>query len=153
MNATNPAYDASARHNVFVYGSLLSGLHNHPVINPTGAAQGTPGYTLTGQWTMHDLGAFPALRLDDAGGQVVGEVYAVDGPTMANLDRLEGFPRFYNRREVVVQTATGRVTCWVYYIADATRLRRCPRVKNNDWRRHYEALRSFKADEVAADAE
>jgi gamma-glutamylcyclotransferase (GGCT)/AIG2-like uncharacterized protein YtfP len=73
---------------IFVYGSLLSGLHNHRVIansHPLGEAR------TERRFRMHSLGGFPAVV---AGGKqsILGEVYEVDAGTLERLDRLEGHP-------------------------------------------------------------
>jgi gamma-glutamylaminecyclotransferase len=84
------------RTRIFVYGTLLRGERNHRWIARStfdGEARTKPAFTL------YDLGAYPALV---AGGQhtVAGEVYEVDEGTLAELDRLEGHPRFYQRTPI-----------------------------------------------------
>ncbi|HJL14439.1 MAG TPA: gamma-glutamylcyclotransferase family protein, partial [Sandaracinaceae bacterium LLY-WYZ-13_1] len=51
------------------------------------------------RYRLVSLGRFPAMV---GGGRtrVVGEVYEVDGATLERLDRLEGHPGFYRRRQV-----------------------------------------------------
>lgn len=116
---------------VFVYGSLLKGLGNHPLLERSRLVQAEartpPAYTL------HDLGGFPAMV---AGGStsVVGEVYEVDGATLERLDRLEGHPRFYMRTRI--RLADGcRVSTYL--------LRQCERpvIPSGDWRAHNAARR------------
>jgi len=122
-------YAATTTHRVFVYGSLLSGLHNHGCLD--GATFLGAARTLSGTWTMRDLGAFPALSHDDKGGSVLGEAYEVDGEVMARLDRLEGFPRFYTRSLVRVALRGRCIDAWVYHIEGRER---GPVVPKNDWR-------------------
>lgn len=64
---------------VFVYGSLLRGEPNHPLL--AAAEFLGPAVTLP-EFTLVDLGAFPGLI---AGGATVvtGELFAVDKPTLA----------------------------------------------------------------------
>ncbi|MEO7736438.1 MAG: gamma-glutamylcyclotransferase family protein [Kofleriaceae bacterium] len=76
-----------------MYGTLLAGERNHHYLERArlvGAARTKAAFAL------HHLGAFPGLV---AGGAhaVAGEVYEVDEPTLAALDRLEDHPDFYRR--------------------------------------------------------
>jgi gamma-glutamylcyclotransferase (GGCT)/AIG2-like uncharacterized protein YtfP len=135
-------YDAKATHRVFVYGSLLSGLHNHRCLD--GATFVGTARTTGGGWRMLDLHAFPALVPDANGGDVVGEVYDVDGPGLAVLDRLEGFPRFYNRRQIGVAIGADRTTAWVYHMQDARV--GCPTVEGRDWRAYLLTRDGAEAD-------
>ena len=69
---------------VFVYGSLLPGEMRHPVLEssrPLGPA------LIRGR--LYDLGRYPALTAGP--GSVVGEVFEVDGFTLRQLDRIEGW--------------------------------------------------------------
>jgi gamma-glutamylcyclotransferase (GGCT)/AIG2-like uncharacterized protein YtfP len=84
------------RTRVFVYGTLRAGEPNHYLLDDhdlVGSVCTEPVFELV------SLGAFPAMV---AGGTtaVVGEVYEVDPITLAALDRLEGHPRFYQRRPI-----------------------------------------------------
>jgi gamma-glutamylcyclotransferase (GGCT)/AIG2-like uncharacterized protein YtfP len=84
---------------VFVYGTLLAGEPNHRLLGYArfvGEARTEPGFEL------RDFGAFPAI-VRGGDGSVVGEVYEVDGTTLASLDRLEGHPRFYRRTGIVLE--------------------------------------------------
>ena len=74
------------------------------------------------------LGAFPAMV---AGGAtaVVGEVYDVDAVTLAALDRLEGHPRFYERRTVRLEDGD-EVAAYVLPIEQAHGR---PRIPSGDW--------------------
>jgi gamma-glutamylcyclotransferase (GGCT)/AIG2-like uncharacterized protein YtfP len=79
---------------VFVYGTLLSGEPNHRLLEAArlvGQGRTRPVFTLV------DVGPFPAL-VEGGDVAVVGEVYEVDAATLASLDRLEGHPRYYERR-------------------------------------------------------
>ena len=115
---------------VAVYGSLRKGLHNHPVLNgadmlDTGTAVG---------YNMYSLGAYPALvPVDTPTYPIRVEVYEVDEPTFAALDRLEGYPSFYNRDVVDVVCEDGSVMpCWIYYME--RNLADHQQVMNGDWK-------------------
>jgi len=97
---------------VFVYGTLLRGQRNHSYLLGSqfmGAVRTQPSYTLV------SLGAFPALR--ETGATVVpGELYLVEPPVLADLDRLEGHPSFYRRGSV--QLEDGRVAITYFLPSD-----------------------------------
>lgn len=93
---------------VFVYGSLKQGYGNHPLIKDSvllGECLTKPIYT------MYSLGAFPAVVLQ-GNTSITGEVYEVDDDTFARLDRLEGYPDFYDR--TMIDTDHGKA--WMYFL-------------------------------------
>jgi len=117
---------------VFVYGSLLRGLGNHRLLERArfvGVAR-TPA-----RFTMHDLGAFPAIA-NDGHTAIVGEVYAVDGPTLERLDRLEGHPTHYRREPIELED--GELAHIYVYVAS---LAGAQVVASGDWRGHREKTR------------
>lgn len=102
-------------HLVFVYGSLLSGLGNHPVLTDHGSRKRGNARTAP-RYTMLSLGAYPGVTPfgTDA---IVGEVYQVSDRGLAALDRLEGHPRFYRRQMHDVTYGNGRtVRAWIYLL-------------------------------------
>jgi gamma-glutamylcyclotransferase (GGCT)/AIG2-like uncharacterized protein YtfP len=110
---------------VFVYGTLRAGEPNHYLLDHHALvrrARTEPAFELV------SLGAFPAMV---AGGAtaVVGEVYDVDAVTLAALDRLEGHPRFYERRTVRLQDGD-EVAAYVLPIEQAHGR---PRIPSGDW--------------------
>lgn len=96
-------------HKVFVYGSLKQGYHNHPHF--LGNSELMAQHTTEPKYTLHNLGAFPAVTLN-GNTAIVGEVYDVDDETFRRLDRLEGYPHFYNRK--TIDTPHG--DAWMYYL-------------------------------------
>ena len=60
---------------------------------------------------MLDLGPFPGVILEGDTTLTV-EVYEVDEPTFQNLDMLEGYPSFYNRKQV----DTSKGAAWIYFL-------------------------------------
>jgi len=121
--------DAS-RKRVFVYGSLMTGLHNHHYLAE--ARRSGEATIAAGKFAMISLGAFPGLILDPQGATVPGELYDVDGDTLAELDRLEGHPRCYRRRLVYVTCEGNPVTALVY-VLNSPRFQETL-VPDNDWR-------------------
>lgn len=94
-------------HKVFVYGSLKQGFHNFRLLHdaPFIGVDKTKG-------TLLDLGSFPGL-LAEGQTTIHGEVYEVDGRSLARLDRLEGHPDFYKRE---FHTLESGQQAWVYFI-------------------------------------
>lgn len=113
---------------VGVYGSLRAGLMNHVVL---GDSPYISMGVVTG-FSMYSLGDYPALvRNKDSLTEVVVELY--DVASLVNLDRLEGYPKYYSRKQVKVDTPQGAVMAWVYYMKrdDLT----IP-VESGDWKKY-----------------
>ena len=113
-------------HRVFVYGTLLRGEVNHDLLDGApllGEHRTEPRFTLL------LLGAYPGLI---GGGRtaVFGEVYRVDEAGLLRLDRLEDYPRLYDRGQI--PTPYGRA--WVYLYRG--RIRNRPVIGSGDWRLH-----------------
>jgi gamma-glutamylcyclotransferase (GGCT)/AIG2-like uncharacterized protein YtfP len=111
---------------VFVYGTLLAGESNHELL--VGAKLVAAGRT-PAAFRLYDLGAFPALV---RGGEhaVVGEVYEVDEPTLAALDRLEEHPEYYRRTRIVLDDGTPVET----YLLDPAQVAGYPVIPSGSWR-------------------
>jgi gamma-glutamylcyclotransferase (GGCT)/AIG2-like uncharacterized protein YtfP len=90
---------------VFVYGTLKRGHGNHHWLLDAPFL----GEAVLPDVVLHDLGPFPMAVPGE--GVVRGEVYGVDAAGLARLDRLEGYPRLYDRRPLPL--ADGR-QAWVY---------------------------------------
>jgi len=111
---------------LFVYGTLIRGQRNHRLLaraRPLGPACTAPRFAL------HDLGRFPAM-VSGGRNQVIGELYAVDGVTLAMLDNFEGHPRFF-RRETVMLADGGTALA---YLLPPGRVRGFGVVASGDWR-------------------
>ena len=110
---------------IFTYGTLMTGQPNHRLL--TGARMLGQART-EARFDLVDLGPFPGMV---TGGTtaVTGEVYAVDQVTLAALDRLEGHPRFYERK--TIRLANGQwIATYIYPQRPSGR----PLIKNGDWR-------------------
>jgi gamma-glutamylcyclotransferase (GGCT)/AIG2-like uncharacterized protein YtfP len=111
-------------HLVFVYGTLLGGEVNHHRLEGAellGVCRTKPCLR------MFNLGAYPGVS---RGGRtaVTGEVYRVDSAGLRYLDRLEDYPRLYDRQ--LIPTPFGRA--WVYlYRGDRSGR---PVIEGGDWR-------------------
>jgi len=94
---------------VFVYGTLKKGFGNHHFLEAAyfmGTAS-VPGILLS-------LGGFPGLILEENGWNVKGEVWRINKELdLPALDRLEGHPSHYTRKEITIQ-GYGLVSTYEY---------------------------------------
>lgn len=113
---------------MFVYGTLLEGQPNHRFL----ARARLLGEAMTkAEFELRDLGSYPALV--PGGEQAVrGEVYEVDEPTLASLDRLEGHPRFYRRSCVALADGAMAET----YLLSPHQVGGRPVIASGCWRTH-----------------
>lgn len=112
---------------VFVYGTLRRGQGNHDW--HLAKARYVGRASLAG-YRMHSLRAFPGIcKAHGETGAVRGEVYEVDGPTLAKLDSLEGVPRLYQRTRLTLADGT---RADVYTMSERA-LRGYPVVPSGDW--------------------
>ena len=108
---------------VAVYGTLKRGFGNHRVMQMDNGQYFASGRTKTA-WTMYGGYGYPRVveqvREDGVGVKV--EVFECD--SVDNMDRLEGHPRFFQRKPVVIQLEppfpveageTGTVEAWMYF--------------------------------------
>lgn len=119
---------------VAVYGTLLSGMGNHVLltrnegdVKPLGAAKGD-FYCV-----MYSAGGFPILSMMEPEDKVICEIYEVGDETLADLDRLEGYPGWYNRtvRSFIMDETGETVRAYIYHQNDAQDM---PVVPKADWR-------------------
>lgn len=115
-----------AEHQVFVYGTLLSGERNARF------ALGARRVAATAKGTLYDPHyGFPAfVREGDC--LVKGELLKVDDEGFKSMDRLEGYPRLYRREEIEVVTAEGITKAWVYILNSMPK--NATVIKSGDWR-------------------
>jgi len=124
-----------------VYGTLKRGYGNYGryLLARPGATFIAPATTVN-KMEMHDLGAYPFVCKDGKPvAKLIGEVFEVDAEVFQDLDRLEGYPSFYDRMEIPVCLEDGtEITAWIYCIeikkARRDRLCQTPVVKNGNWR-------------------
>jgi gamma-glutamylaminecyclotransferase len=110
---------------VFVYGTLRRGQSNHGLL----AKASSLGLDATlPAWTLHHLGDWPALA---QGGStaVVGELYEVDAPTLAELDALEEVPTVYQRIPILLRSGRDAMV----YVMPAEALTSYPVIDAGDW--------------------
>lgn len=125
------------RHIVAVYGSLRQGLHNHRLLQAIDVEYLGKGLT-NNTALLYNLGAFPAITqptLNRGAEKIVVEVYAVGEQTFKSLDRLEGYPDFYDREQVGVTLDNGDThEAWVYFLHNE----RGVVIAANDWKAYKE---------------
>lgn len=108
--------------NVFVYGTLKKGNSSRGLDRwSLGANFIGDAVTSLNKFTLYDLGAFPAVGLNGED-YIAGEVWSVDKDTLDDLDKIEGYPDFYNR--IRVDTTKGEA--WMYYMPDVKNYRNTP---------------------------
>ena len=99
---------------LIVYGTLMSGERNHRFCR--NAVSITP-CTVTG--TLYDTGyGFPAF-MPEGDGVVKAELIEIPLADWADVDRLEGYPRLYDRQLLQATLADGgEATGWVYIMTE-----------------------------------
>lgn len=102
-------------YNVFVYGTLKRGRHNHRLLEQY-TGEGLNAVTLN-NFDMCQSG-FPIIRHNQEGNCIRGEVYKVDENTLSRLDGLEGHPDFYCREEQSVIIDNVVQVAWIYVGVD-----------------------------------
>jgi len=106
------SFPGSDHHPVFVYGTLRQGLSNHHLLAAArcvGPAQTRHRYALY-------VDSYPKVVAQEAVAAIHGEVYLVDGYTLALLDDLEDHPFTYRRQQVPVLLADGEeIMAWLYF--------------------------------------
>jgi gamma-glutamylaminecyclotransferase len=137
---------------VFVYGTLMRGFGNHRLLSNSIFVREARTVPI---FEMISLGGFPAIL---AGGKtsIVGEVFDVGHATLAQLDRLEGHPHFYERMLIALESGN-ELDTWsggkVYaYVLSRGRMRfgrTDPVVASGSWREHVQAeeARAHEDDE------
>ena len=111
---------------ICVFGSLRKGLWNNHLLaksNFLGETETEPVFT------MLNWGGFPGL-LHHGHGKIKIEVYEIESEeTWQNLDRLEGYPNFYNR--MIIETEFG--FAWIYYNPLTDNNKNSDIVESGDW--------------------
>lgn len=132
-------------HLVFVYGSLLRGLHNHDVLGDGRFVSQATIPKSAGLVMMQIYRSYPhvmkASAIDQQPQAIKGEVYRVNSNDLEDLDALEGVPAHYQRLRLGVDIPEkGTVQVFTYIAADPADYKGMGEVvPHGDWKRHYEA--------------
>ena len=91
---------------VFVYGTLKKGYDNHALL------QGSKfiGVAVVANHILY--GSTIPFAVENKSSHITGEVYEIDDVTEKNLDKLEGYPGWYDKK--IVETGHGRAI--MYYV-------------------------------------
>jgi len=102
---------------VFVYGTLKRGNTTRGLDTMSGSNIFISEARTSDQtYSLYDLGTYPAVGTVGEY-YIEGEVWEVDSATMETLDRIEGYPNFYNRKKI--NTTMGEA--WIYFIENIDR--------------------------------
>jgi len=120
---------------VFVYGTLREGCGNHERLLGR-----PPIATIIAElpYRMVSLGGFPGLVPSELGlhghklHQITGEIYEVSDIEFERLDRLEGYPDFYNRIQFPLQEFGIDNSAWVYVLKPEDGIG-CLSVETGNW--------------------
>lgn len=97
---------------IFVYGSLRENHGNHHLL----ADACSYGICTTKEnYAMYVVSGYPYVTSSESRYPIVGELYGVDDQTMHKLDKMEGHPRYYVRRQTVVVQGEQEYTAWMYF--------------------------------------
>ena len=115
---------------LIVYGTLMSGDRNHRFC--WNAVSITP-CTVTG--TLYDTGyGFPAFA-PEGDSMVKAELIEIPLADWADVDRLEGYPRLYDRQLLqATLTDGGEATGWVYIMTELPEQAKV--IESGDWKEY-----------------
>ena len=128
---------------IAVYGSLRAGMGNNRVID---SSKLLSSENVSLPFEMIDLGSFPGLIKSNNINDIYMEIYEVDPTTYQRVERLEGYPSFYDRE--LIETSAGAAE--VYFLPKdyGREYERYPRVTktNNsyDWVNHIKRVKNSK---------
>ena len=97
---------------VFVYGTLRKRHCNNHLL------KGAHFYgigTTESFYAMYLKNGYPYITGSESRYPIVGELYSVDDATLVALDKFEGHPRHYERREQPVIVGETRYIAWIYF--------------------------------------
>lgn len=101
-----------SNHLLFVYGTLRSGHSNHHLLKDA-CCYGV-GNTLE-KYAMYLTSGYPYVNSHESRYPIVGELFGIDDNTLLELDKMEGHPRYYERRETPVTVDGKQYTAWMYF--------------------------------------
>ena len=115
---------------LIVYGTLMSGERNHRFCRN---AVSITSCTVTG--TLYDTGyGFPAF-MPEGDGVVKAELIEIPLADWADVDRLEGYPRLYDRQLLqATLTDGGEATGWVYIMTELPEQAKV--IESGDWKEY-----------------
>lgn len=137
--------------NLAVYGSLRQGMSNNTLLKDSLLVSITKEVLY---FIMVDLGGFPGLvpsnrfhheQLYDAFGsvpdkqEILFELYQVNAEIYKEVERLEGFPSFYQKHPFIPRVAGGEIYETYVLLEDNNYYSNNKIVKSGDWKTYYNA--------------
>lgn len=113
---------------VLVYGSLMKGYWNHPLI----ADQKCIGTGILKGYEMYHVHSFPGIIKGNISDFIVGEVYEVPEDVLKRLDRLESEGELYIRKLEKVSINNEEIEAYVYVWN--FNVLGCEKVKTKPWK-------------------
>lgn len=124
---------------LFVYGTLQSGGRLNDFLVRVGGKLCGSARILSKDFVMRDLGHYPALQKVEPGSgkYILGELWLVPIESIAEIDKVEAYPKFYNRTEVTVWSDETSFEAITYYIQSSGSLKaymsQSPVVESGHW--------------------
>ena len=88
-------------------------------------------------FNMYSMGGFPGLvevtNKECVCEPIQGELWEVTDETFRLTDAIEGYPTFYNRKEVYVEAENALHEAWVYYLNDPGKMPDSSLIVNGVW--------------------
>lgn len=112
---------------VFVYGTLKTGYGNHRALElPDGEPAVANGIDIFAS----AMRSYPFAARGT--GRTIGEVLHVSEEQFRRIDRLESYPSFYQREEIIVELASGEtVKAWIYLCPKMAATQ--PKIESGEW--------------------
>lgn len=129
---------------LFVYGTLQLGCANNRILVAGGARFSGPALTVpTFTLRAYGHGGFPVMSRGGAT-SVMGEVFEINHKTLADCDRLEGHPRFYQRETIELADGSEALA----YLQEETP--RFPLIEDGNWKAWARTFRAAVIDDEEA---
>lgn len=123
-----------------VYGTLRNGFGNNRLLqNEFSQYLGTQ--TLKAPFRMVSMGGFPGMiHTPEKEATIVIEVFSVTSPEVEKrLDRLEGYPGWYDKQTIETQWGTAFI-----YTQTEDQVGRNAAVESGDWKQYVEEVRNYR---------
>lgn len=116
---------------IAVYGSLRRDFGNHRILKDS---EYLGEFKTKELFDLYSLGAYPFIS-ERGDTEITVELYKVVCPIIAqNLDRLEGYPSFYNRKVIEIKDFTSELKTYIYYIIDKHSYINNNKINSGDWK-------------------
>lgn len=110
---------------IAVYGSLRKGYGNHAILKD---AELVSTEVVNIPFKMVSLGGFPGLVPDESNHNITIEIYRVNETEYRRVERLEGYPHFYQK--ALINTSQGELEV---YVLNDPMYKNDNHVESGDW--------------------